>query len=143
MENFLNKIIPAPFKLSELVKPIEVWIVQLRVPGAEENHILGVKVLPEVVACSSKEQAHDLCSFLNEASFFEFLEDIRTDEPDAAESVCRHLWQQSTWSHYIVLQVDDLSKYEHIEKLIDGEVAVKKLFANMKFVRKLRRTQIL
>lgn len=139
LNKFLGNLVPKPIPMESLVQPLRVWVVCILEPGHKDNYMTGRMVWPEVLVCESREKAQDLCNYLNEASFFDYLKDVRQDEPDADQETCHQLWLKNEYAHYLVEEVPNLQSYKYINKVGENNGALERVFITLSEARRVRR----
>ncbi|RSE57598.1 hypothetical protein EGT81_19365 [Alcaligenes faecalis] len=94
----------------------------------------GTMLWPEVVICSTAEQAYRLCEFFNSESFKVDWETWQEEEPDLTVDVAQQRWLEQDFAIYVVEEVPALHKYEHLYRISQSLSACSDLFEDLLYV---------
>lgn len=120
--------------LHSLVQPMKCFAVRMKEFDDQNIQEDGTMLWPEVVICSTQEQAHKLCDFFNAESFREDWETWHEEEPELTKEQAYKRWREQDFAIYIIEEVPVLSEYEHLYRISQSLDACSDLFEELHYV---------
>lgn len=125
---------PCVMGMHSLVQPMRCFAVRMKEFNEQNIHDDGTMLWPEVVICSTKDQADRLCDYLNAESFKEDWETWHEEEPNLSEGEARQRWLEQDFAIYVIEDVPALNKYEHLYRISQSLDACSDLFDELNYV---------
>lgn len=135
----IDKLLPVPMWMADLVRPIEAWAVRMKRFDKTDNQVFGAMVWPEVLLCETQGQAEGLRKFLDDASFQDYMESVREEDPEAETQDHKYRWRETDIAQYVVEHVPDISLYAEINRVGESLSTIRRLFPTLEGIAALRR----